>query len=109
MGKKFCSMYPGRAVWQLDWWHLFNYIHKGCKFEKDLEREIIELVHVKKLDEALALLSEYHTAMASMEKKLKEAIIAVNSSSPPLIKPHVFWSSHRRNAERILAMRALFC
>jgi len=99
MGRKFCARYPaGQAVWQLDWWHLFNSIHKGCKFDKDLEKEVCELVRVEKIDEALAILQAYCEAMKYMEKELEKTIInEVNRNTPGLVTPKAFWSTRQRD------------
>ena len=87
----------GQAVWQLDWWHLFNSIHKGCKCDKDLEKEVCELVRVEKIDGALALLQAYCEAMKCMEKELEKTIInEVNRSTPHIVTPKAFWSTRQR-------------
>lgn len=97
MGKNFCALYEkGQAIWQLDWWHLFNSIHKGCKFEKDLEKEVCGLIRVEKIDQALALLHAYREAMKCAEKKLEETINEAHKGSPSLITPKVFWSTRQR-------------
>jgi hypothetical protein len=96
MGKSFCALYPGKAIWQLDWWHLFNRIHKGCAFEKDLEQEVCGLVRVEKLDAALGLLYAYREAMKCMEKKLEETIEDAHCKAPSLITPKVFLSTRQR-------------
>jgi hypothetical protein len=97
MGREFCALYAkGQALWQLDWWHLFNNIHKGCKFEKDLEKEVCGLIRVEKIDQALALLCAYREAMKCMEKKLEDTLHQVNKSTPVLITPKVFWSIRQR-------------
>ena len=104
MGRRFCALYnKGQAIWQLDWWHLFNHIHKGCKFEKDLEKEICGLVSIEKLGEALALLKAYRIAMECMEKKLEDAIQVASKETPTLIKPKIFWSTrHREELEKCI-------
>ncbi|MGV8124895.1 MAG: hypothetical protein AB2L14_34540 [Candidatus Xenobiia bacterium LiM19] len=103
MGRNFCTLYPKQAVWQLDWWHLFNHIHKGCKFEENLEKEVCGLIQVEKLEEALALLHAYHVAMTCMERKLEETFLDANKGSSPLIKPKVFWSTRQReNLEKCM-------
>jgi len=87
----------GQAIWQLDWWHLFNSIHKGCKCDKDLEKEVCELVRVEKIDGALALLQAYCEAMKCMEKELEKTIInEVNRSTPHIVTPKAFWSTRQR-------------
>ena len=96
MGKSFCALYPGKAIWQLDWWHLFNRIHKGCAFEKDLEKEVCGLVRVEKFDAALGLLYAYREAMKCMEKKLEETIEDAHRNTPSLITPKIFWSTRQR-------------
>lgn len=95
MGKEFCKMYGEKAVWQLDWWHLWGYVHKGCKFEKHLERRVWELLNVEKVDEVLGILSAYRSAMQSMEEKLKEYGQKMQEGSPAIVKPEVFWSSRQ--------------
>jgi len=96
MGRDICALYPGgQAVWQLDWWHLWNYVHKGCKFEKDLEKKVWDLLNVEKVDEALGLLCAYREAMKCMEKKLLEYGQKVSAEEPSVLKPTVFWSSHQ--------------
>jgi hypothetical protein len=96
MGRDICALYPeGQAVWQLDWWHLWNYVHKGCKWEKDLEKNVWELLNVEKVDEALGLLCAYREAMKCMEKKLHEYGQKVSTEEPSMVKPTVFWSSHQ--------------
>ena len=103
MGRDICALYPGQAVWQLDWWHLWNYVHKGCKFEKDLERKVWELLNVEKLDEALGLLCAYREAMQCMEKKLHEYGKKVSAEEPSLVKPAVFWStSQLKHLEKLI-------
>lgn len=97
MGKKLCALYPEpvKTAWQLDWWHLWGYVHKGCKFEKDLERNIWDLLNVEKVDEALGILSAYKEAMKCMEGKIKEHGEKLAAESPGLIKPGIFWSSRQ--------------
>ena len=97
MGKKFCALYPeGQAVWQLDWWHLFDHVRKGCKFEKNLEKEVCGFISVEKVGEALALLHAYRLAMTCMEKKLEDTLLDVHKEFPSLVKPKVFWSTRQR-------------
>jgi hypothetical protein len=103
MGRNFCALYPGQAVWQLDWWHLFDHVHKGCKFEKDLESEVAGLISIDKVDAALALLHAYHVAMMCMETKLEKALGEISNDSSLLIKPKVFWSTRQReNLEKCI-------
>jgi hypothetical protein len=103
MGRNFCALYPGQAVWQLDWWHLFDHVHKGCKFEKDLESEVIGLISIDKVDAALALLHAYHGAMMCMETKLEKALGEISNDPSLLIKPKVFWSTRQReNLEKCI-------
>jgi len=91
MGKKFCGFYAG-ACWQLDWWHLWDKVRKGCKFEADLQKEIWELLNVEKIDEALGVLYAYLEAMKAMEKNLSKTLDGLPSDSSLPIKPRVFWS-----------------
>ncbi len=95
MGKELCELYSDKAVWQLDCWHLWEYVHKACKFEKDLEREIWELLNVEKLEEALGILRVYHGAMKCMEEKLHSEGQKLLAEHSGLVKPNVFWSSHQ--------------
>jgi len=97
MGKDFCALYPKpvKSAWQLDWWHLWGYVHKGCKFEKDLEKNIWDLLNVEKVDEALGILCAYREAMKCMEEKIKEQGEKLAAESPGLIKPDIFWSSRQ--------------
>lgn len=96
MGRDICALYPGeQAVWQLDWWHLWNYVHRGCKFEKDLEKKVWDLLNVEKVDEALGLLCAYQEAMKCMEKKLLEYGQKASAEEPSVVKPTIFWSSHQ--------------
>lgn len=96
MGKNFCELYPGRAVWQLDWWHLWNYVHNACKFEKDFEQEIWGLLMVEKRDEALVLLQLYLDVMKEIENKLKEFEKQITANGKPLVKPKIFWNARQR-------------
>ena len=93
MGRDICALYPGQAVWQLDWRHLWNYVHKGCKFEKALEHRVWDLLNVEKVDEGLGLLCAYREAMQSMEKKLREYEKTMSGEESSLVKPVVFWST----------------
>lgn len=95
MGKEFCKIYGDKAVWQLDWWHLWGYVHKGCKFDKDLERRVWDLLNVEKIDEALGILSAYRVAMQSMEEKLKDYGKKMQEEGQTIVKPEVFWSSRQ--------------
>jgi len=110
MGRDFCKYYNGKVapagrqgVWQLDWWHLWDYVHKGCKFEKDLEKKIWDLLIVEKVDEALAILEAYRDTMKELEEKLKgiEEKIVVETS--PQVGPRVFWSATQlENLEKLI-------
>lgn len=100
MGRAFCALYNTasrrpQAVWQLDWWHLWQAVHKGCKFERNLESRIWDLLNVEKLDEALSILAAYREAMVSLEKKLKALDDEISGSSSVTVTPRVFWSSNQ--------------
>ena len=103
MGRDICALYPGQAIWQLDWWHLWKYVHKGCKFEKALEKEVWGLLNVEKVDEVLGLLCAYREAMKCMEKKLHEYGKKVSEENSSLVKPTVFWSSNQlKHLEKLI-------
>lgn len=104
MGKSFCEFYPEKAIWQIDWWHLWNYVHKGCKFEKDLEKKIWDLLNVEKVDEALGILCAYRECMKSAESKIKDIETVMNTDTSIKIKPEVFWkSSQREHIEKLIS------
>jgi len=101
MGKKFCEFYPGQAVWQLDWWHLWDHVHKGCKFEKGLDKKIWDLLNAGKLEGAIAILSAYLEGMLSVEKKIREATKGMENIAG--VGADVFWSaSRRKNLEDLI-------
>jgi hypothetical protein len=55
-GRDFCEFYPGRAYWQLDWWHLWRNLKKGTRLSDGLMKKVWDLLNVEKLEEALELL-----------------------------------------------------
>ena len=95
MGRRFCEFYPGKAVWQLDWWHLWDRVHNGCRFEPDLEKKIWDLLNAEKLDEAIAILSAYSEVMTSMEAKVREISKSLCDDSALKVNPSIFWSSRK--------------
>lgn len=95
MGKEFCKIYGEKAAWQLDWWHLWGYVHKGCKFDKGLERSVWDLLNVEKVDEALRLLEGYRVAMKGMEEKLKECSQKMQEENHVILKPEMFLSDRQ--------------
>ena len=56
--KKFKDFYPGRAVHQLDWWHLWKKVYTLHFFGKEVYREAWELLTVERLEESLALIRQ---------------------------------------------------
>lgn len=77
-GRKFCEFYPEKAFFQLDWWHLWRYVNRGCKFEENLVKTVWELLRVEKLEEVLTLLNGYRRAMLSAEERLKMALKGID-------------------------------
>jgi len=96
MGKKLCALYPGQSVWQLDWWHLWKYVHEGCKFEPNLKWRIWDLLNVERIDEALGLLSLYRDTMKSLEEKMKNLEPQLQTTAPVSVGPKVFWKTRQR-------------
>jgi hypothetical protein len=90
MGRKFCSFYPGQAVWQLDWWHLWNKVQRGCRFEKGLKEKIWDLLNVEELDEVLEILSDRLKKIKDLENKFDE--LTGDMKDSPNFKAGVFIS-----------------
>lgn len=57
-GRSLCRHYPGKAFWQLDWWHLWRAVKKGCRVQEGLYDQVWDLLNAEKLDGALSLLKK---------------------------------------------------